>query len=148
MSALSNGPMKKNEKRDGPSIYDIGSASGIAIGRGYEDQVAAQMPPPQEYMPPVAMSLPETCTSMEQLDEYIDSSSLTEEDKKATKATLREELLAELQKGEEANVLIVKQQLTDITTNLPGIRVYLRSFIDNYAETSKTIRILSHKLLD
>ena len=147
MSALSSSPMKKSEKKDGPSIYDIGSASGIAVGRGYEDQVAAQAPP-QEYIPPVAMSLPETCTSMEQLDEYIDNSSLTEEDKKATKATLHEELLAELQKGDQANVLIVKQQLTDITTSLPGIRVYLRSFIDNYAGTSKTIRILSHKLLD
>ena len=147
MSALNSSPMKKSEKRDSPSIYDIGSSKGIAIGRGYEDQVAAKTIP-QEYVPPVAMSLPETCTSTEQLDEYIENSSLTEESKEATKATLHDKLLAELRKGEQADSKVVKQQLTDITTSLPGIRVHLRSFIENYAGISKTIRILSHKLLD
>jgi hypothetical protein len=147
MSALSNGPVKKSEKRDSPSIYDIGSSNGIAIGRGYEDQVAAKAIQ-QEYVPPVAMSLPEAALSMEQLDQFIEASSLTEEGKVATKAMLHDKLLTELQNGEQANVLVIKEQLTDITTRLPGIRLHLRSFIENYEGVSKTIRILTNKLLD
>lgn len=147
MSALSNGSMKKSEKRESPSIYDIGSSTGIFIGRGYEDQVAAKTIQ-QEYAPQVAMSLPENAPSMEQLDQFIENSSLPQESKEATKVTLHEKLLAELQKGEQASVQAVKQQLTDITATLPDIRIYLRSFIENYAGVSKTIRILTHKLLD
>lgn len=147
MSALSNGSLKKSEKIDGPSIDDIGSSKGIAIGRGYEDHVAAKTIQ-QEYAPSVAMSLPEAVPSEEQLDLFIENSALPAESKEAAKATLHDKLLAELQKGEEANALVVKEQLTDITTSLPGIRIYLRSFIANYAGIPKTIRILTQKLLD
>jgi hypothetical protein len=147
MSALNNGAMKKSEKRDVPSIYDIGSSKGIVIGRGYEDQVVGKTIQ-QEYALPAAMSLPEAAPSMEQLDQFIEASSLTEEGKEATKTILHDKLLSELQNGEEANVLVVKEQLTDLTTRLPGIRGYLRSFIENYEGVSKTIRILTNKLLN
>jgi hypothetical protein len=147
MSALSNGSLKKSEKRDGPSIDDIGSSKGIAIGRGYEDHVAAKTIA-QEYAPPVAMSLPEAVPSEEQLDQFIENSALPTESKEATRATLHDKLIVELQKGEQANALAVKEQVTDITANLPDIRIYLRSFIANYAGIPKTIRILTQKLLD
>ena len=148
MSALGNGSMKKSEKKNTPSIYDIGSATGIVIGRGYEDQVAAQTTQ-QMYLPaPMAMSVPEDTASMEELDQFIEESSLTEKDKEATRAILHDELLIELQNGEQANVMVVKRQLTEITTNLPGIRIYLRSFIENYAGVSKTIRLLTRGLLE
>jgi hypothetical protein len=139
--------MKKSEKRDAPSIYDIGSSKGIVIGRGYEDQVASQTVQ-QEYAPPLAISLTGATPSMEQLDQFIEESSLTEESKEVTKTILHDKLLTELQNGDQANVLVIKEQLTDITTILPGIRTYLRSFIENYEGVSKTIRILTNKLLD
>jgi hypothetical protein len=142
MSALTNGAMKKNDKLDVPTIYDIGSSKGIVIGRGYEDQVASKAVQ-QEY--PLPMT---TTPSMEQLDQFIEESSLTAEGKAATKTILHDKLLAELQNGEQANVVVIKEQLTDITSRLPGIRVYLRSFIENYEGISKTIRILTNKLLD
>lgn len=147
MSALGNGPMKKSEKSIGPSIDDIGSSNGIAVGRGYEDRVAAKTAQ-QEYAPPIAMSLLEVAPSMEQLDQFIENSPLPDEGKEATRASLHNKLLLELEKGDGANAAAVKDHLMEITCNLPDIRDSLRSFIENYAGLSKTIRLVSYKLLD
>lgn len=147
MSALNGSPMKKSEKRMGPSIEDIGSNNGIAVGRGYEDRIATQAVQ-AECETPVAMALPMAAPSMEQLSQFIDNSALPEESKEATKSTLQDKLVTELQKGNEANVAVVKAQVTEITERLPDIRYQLRSFIENYAGISKTIRLVTHKLLD
>jgi hypothetical protein len=149
MSDLTNGSMKKGDKKQGPSIYDIEQGSGISIGVGWEDQVTTKVAQQQYNAAPTAMSLPEQApASMERLDEMIDNSSLTTESKLAMKRTLHDHLIVELKKGDQANVLMVKEQLAVITNDLPDLRIHLRSFIENQEGVSKVIRLLSNKLLD
>ena len=147
MSALSNGSMKYGEKQE--TFSDIGA--GIVSGRGFEVQVEAKKINQQTYLQPVAMSLSEEITSMEELDTFIENSSLSVESKEAAKTILHEKLLSELEKGEEASVTVVKTQLEEfikLTHTLPDMRHDLRTFIENYTGVSKTIRLMTHKLLD
>ncbi|MCB8945309.1 MAG: hypothetical protein H6658_16300 [Ardenticatenaceae bacterium] len=143
MSALSNGSMKKGEKRE--NFSEIGSV--IYSGRGYEAQVTAKTLTQEYVQQPAAMSLSENAPSMEELDQFIDSSSIPEEAKKETKATLHQGLLVELNKGEQASVATVKEQLVMITDSLPTIREKLRCFIENHEGISKTVRFVTHKML-
>ena len=119
MSTLSNGSMKKGERRE--TFSDIGA--GIVQGRGFETQVTVKASQ-QTYVPSTAMSLSEGAASMEELDSFIENSTLPIESKEAAKAILHENLLSELAKGEEASVAVVKMQLEElmkITHTLPDM---------------------------
>ena len=139
MSDLSNGSMKK------VIIEELGT--GIAIGRGYGAQVTAKAVQ-QDYAQPAAMSLPQAASSMAELDAFITNSSISDETKQYAREALHGKLVGELDKGESANVAVVKELLEVITGGVPDIRDHLRSFIDNYDGVSKTIRLVTNKLLD
>jgi hypothetical protein len=150
MSANSNfdSPLKKGERKNGLTIEEITTPTPIAVGRGYEDQVATKSAALESEPAAMAMVIVEESPTMEKLAQIIDESPLPPKAKSEAHETLSNGLVKELEKGEQANSLIIKKQLDQITAVFPDIRSSLRLFIENYVGVSKTIKILTHKLLD
>ena len=149
MSTISkyNSPLKKNGKQE-TSIDEIQNPTGIAIFRGYEENVTVEIMQVQQSAAPLLQVNSEEPPTQEKIEEIITDSSLLPEEKDKTTDTFRNGLVTELNKGDQANTMTIMKQLDFMRTLLPDIREPLRLFIDNYTDVSKAVKVLSHKLLD
>ena len=148
MSAISKypGPTKRNGKQE-TSIDDVINPSGISIFRGYEERVATQAVQVQSAAPMSCDQLDELPTQ-ESIEQIIIGSSLPADVKDKASSTFRDELVSELDKGDQANIKTIKDQLDWMKAMFPDISEPLRQFIKNYTGVSKAVRALSNQLLD
>ena len=136
-------PVKKGETQTDVSVGDISSGSAIAVGRGWEANVVSQTAPPAANSAGPLEGAP----TMADLDQIIDQSDLAAERKNATRDMLHTRFVPEIEKGEQADVLTVQQQLIEISNCLPELRTPLRLFIENLADVSVPVKIVARKLL-
>lgn len=146
MSDLSKKPSsslsKWFQKKD-VSVDDISRGVGIVVGRGYEEtlQVESAEELPSETIPDRDMP------TVDELMDVIHTSDLSEQDKISMQEMLLQAILPEINKGSEANALVLHKYFRQVKTAVPTLTPKLLTYINHHDEVSSAVKLISKKLL-
>lgn len=124
------------------TVGDIAAGNSIAIGRGYEDVVTRRLPARPAYRLPV-----EPTPNVNDLHERIAHSALPPIQKENGEKLLQT-ILAELNKGDDANILTIHWTLDKLKTLVPDLCPPLCSYIENATDVPVPVKILTRNVLN